>query len=51
LNDALTALMRPTSIGIVGASAKRPTRGNHVIRNLVNSKFPGKILPIHPQAS
>lgn len=46
----VTPMVRPRSVAIVGASAKRVTQGNVVISNLKSWGFTGEILPVHPQA-
>lgn len=46
----VTPMVRPRSVAVIGASAKRVTRGNVVISNLRNWGYDGRILPIHPQA-
>jgi acetate---CoA ligase (ADP-forming) len=50
VNDALTALIRPRTICVVGVSAQRRTRGNFVINNLQKWNFQGKIVPINARA-
>lgn len=47
----VTSLVKPRSVAIIGASAKRMTQGNVVIRNLLDWGYDGAILPVHPQAS
>jgi acyl-CoA synthetase (NDP forming) len=44
-------MVRPRSVAIIGASAKRATQGNVVIANLRDWGYGGTILPVHPQAS
>ncbi len=46
----VTPMVRPRSVAIVGASAKRVTQGNVVISNLKSWGYAGEILPVHPQA-
>jgi acyl-CoA synthetase (NDP forming) len=46
----VTPMVRPHSVAIIGASAKRVAQGNVVISNLRNWGYDGRILPIHPQA-
>lgn len=46
----VTAMLRPKSIGVLGASANRRTQGNAVIQNLRKAGFSGSIHPIHPTA-
>jgi len=43
-------MVRPRSVAIVGASAKRMTQGNVVISNLRDWGYTGAVLPVHPQA-
>jgi acyl-CoA synthetase (NDP forming) len=43
-------MVRPRSVAIVGASAKRMTQGNVVISNLKEWGYTGAVLPVHPQA-
>jgi len=43
-------LVRPKTVAVVGASAKRMSQGNVVIENLQKWKFPGTVLPVHPSA-
>jgi acetate---CoA ligase (ADP-forming) len=45
------ALVRPRSVAIVGASAKKSTQGNVVIENLRGWGYAGRILPVHPTAA
>ncbi|MEO3999403.1 acetate--CoA ligase family protein [Mesorhizobium sp. CAU 1732] len=46
----VTSMVRPRSVAIVGASAKRVTQGNVVISNLKEWGYQGAVLPVHPQA-
>lgn len=46
----VTSMMRPRSVAIVGASAKRMTQGNVVISNLKEWGYAGTVLPVHPEA-
>jgi acyl-CoA synthetase (NDP forming) len=46
----VTPLVRPRTVAVVGASAKRASQGNIVIDNLLKWNFPGTILPVHPSA-
>ena len=43
-------MLRPRTIGVLGASAARKTQGNGVIFNLRKAGFSGRIIPIHPAA-
>jgi acyl-CoA synthetase (NDP forming) len=47
----VTPLVRPKTVAVIGASAKRASQGNIVIENLHKWKFPGTIIPVHPSAS
>ncbi len=46
----VSAIMRPSAVAIIGASATRRTQGNVVIANLQRAGFKGSILPVHPTA-
>ena len=50
-HSALDGLMRPKSIAVVGASATPGKIGYTVIKNLLESKYEGKIYPINPSAT
>lgn len=48
---AISAIMRPRTVLILGASAKRRSSGNEAVRNLVEAGFPRQsILLVHPVA-
>ncbi|HXV63519.1 MAG TPA: acetate--CoA ligase family protein [Vicinamibacteria bacterium] len=47
----VTALVRPRSVAVVGASSRRVSQGNLVITNLKEWGFPGPVIPVHPTAS
>ena len=51
MDKALDSLLRPKSIAVVGASATPGKIGFTVIRNLIDSKYKGKIYPINPGAT
>jgi acyl-CoA synthetase (NDP forming) len=46
----VSSLVRPKTVAVVGASAKRMSQGNVVIENLNKWKFPGTVIPVHPSA-
>ena len=46
----VTPLVRPKTVAVIGASAKRASQGNVVIDNLLKWKFAGKVMPVHPSA-
>ena len=45
---AMTRIMRPESIAVIGASAEDGKIGNSVLKNLINGGYQGRIIPIHP---
>lgn len=51
LHIDVTSMVRPRSVAIIGASAKRMTQGNVVIANLKDWGYGGAVLPVHPQAA
>ena len=44
----LDFLFRPRSIAVAGASDREHTVGTAVMRNLMRSRFPGPVYPVHP---
>ncbi|WP_424830181.1 acetate--CoA ligase family protein [Ruegeria sp.] len=47
-DHSLDPLLKPRSIAMIGASRRRNSVGNDMIRNLVPSGFSGKVYPINP---
>jgi len=47
----ITRMLRPESIAILGASARRPGAGNDALANLVEERFPGALHLVHPAAA
>ena len=47
--NPLIRIMNPSSIAIVGASNNFKTMGTIQLFNLLNSGFPGEVLPVHPK--
>ena len=47
---AMTRIMQPNAVAVIGASAGEGKIGNSVMRNLINGGFEGAIHPIHPKA-
>ncbi len=45
----LNRIFNPRHVAVVGASEKAGTIGNALIRNLINSKFAGAVLPVNPK--
>ncbi|MHC4672992.1 MAG: acetate--CoA ligase family protein [Planctomycetota bacterium] len=46
----LEPLFCPSSIAVIGASRRRGTAGNEIMRNLVYGQYTGVIYPINPKA-
>ncbi len=49
-SHALSPLMRPRSIAVLGASPRANTLGNNAVANLQRFGFSGSIFPVHPSA-
>jgi len=47
---AMTRIMQPNAVAVIGASAGEGKIGNSVMRNLIDGGFAGAIHPIHPKA-
>ncbi len=48
---SISALMKPTSIAILGASARRISSGNEALRNLIAAGYPSEAIHlVHPTA-
>ena len=47
----MEALMKPSVIAVVGATNKRVTRGNLVLKNIRTANFKGKVYAVHPNYS
>jgi acyl-CoA synthetase (NDP forming) len=45
--DVMDALIRPRTIAVVGASARRSNNGNVVLTNLREAGFNGEVTPVH----
>ncbi len=48
---AMSRIMRPNAVAVIGASAENGKIGNSVMKNLINGGYKGQIYPIHPSAS
>lgn len=46
----LSAILRPRSVAVIGASRQRGTIGGEIVRNLVVHGFQGPVYPVHPKA-
>jgi len=44
----LSAILRPRSVAVIGASNRRGTIGGEITRNLVRHGFRGPVYPVHP---
>jgi acetyl coenzyme A synthetase (ADP forming)-like protein len=47
---AMTRIMKPKGLAVIGASSEDGKIGNSVMKNLVNGGYKGQIYPIHPKA-
>ena len=47
----MDALIRPRTIAVVGASARRNNNGNVVLTNLREAGFNGEVTPVHAEAA
>lgn len=47
----LTSMLRPRSIAVLGASAKRTASGNEAVLNLLAWGFSGRLMAVHREAS
>lgn len=48
--DRLTALLRPRSVAVLGASATRTASGNEALLNLLDHGYDGRLHVVHPRA-
>lgn len=46
----LSALLRPRSVAVIGASSRRGTIGAEILHNLLNAGFTGPVYPVNPTA-
>jgi len=47
----LDLFFHPKTVAVVGASRNKFTTNYHLVGNLVNLKFPGKVYPVNPNAT
>ena len=45
---ALDAIFNPRSVAVIGASDNPGKLGSHVMRSLVEGRYPGSIYPVNP---
>ena len=50
MENLLDSMFKPKSIAIVGASRDPHSIGYSVVKNLLDSKYQGKIFPVNPKA-
>ncbi|MFE2317263.1 CoA-binding protein [Streptomyces sp. NPDC059441] len=50
-SPGLSALLRPASVAVLGASARKLSAGNHVLLNLRRQSYAGDIHVVHPSAA
>ena len=50
MNKKLQSLFSPKSIAVIGASSSPEKVGAIILKNIILSKFPGKIYPVNPNA-
>ena len=51
MTDELTALFRPQSVAVVGASDDQDKYGHKVFRNIIDGGFQGRLYPVNPNAT
>jgi acetyl coenzyme A synthetase (ADP forming)-like protein len=47
---ALDAILRPTSVAVIGASRRPDTIGHEILANLIGHGFTGAVYPVNPKA-
>ena len=47
---AMTRIMQPDAVAVIGASAEEGKIGNSVMRNLIDGGYAGELYPVHPKA-
>ena len=48
--NVLEKFLKPRSVAVIGASRTPGAVGHEIVRNLIRSKYPGKIYPVNPKA-
>ncbi len=48
---AVTSVLKPASVAVIGASRNRGTIGGEVFHNLVDGNFNGPVYPVNPKAT
>ena len=49
-STVLSAIFRPRSVAVIGASRNPGKVGHILVRNLIDTGFPGKVYPVNPKA-
>ena len=47
---AMSRIMRPSAVAVIGASAEEGKIGNSVMKNLIDGGYQGHLYPVHPRA-
>jgi acetyltransferase len=47
--SGLEYIFRPSSVAVIGASAKKGTIGREILHNLIVNEFNGKVFPVNPR--
>ncbi len=48
--DAMTRIMKPRAVAVIGASDSEGKIGNSVMKNIINGGYKGELYPINPKA-
>jgi acyl-CoA synthetase (NDP forming) len=51
MSNVMDALIKPRTIAVIGASARRSNNGNVVLTNLRDAGFNGQVIPVHSEAA
>ncbi|MGZ3615234.1 MAG: CoA-binding protein, partial [Thermodesulfobacteriota bacterium] len=46
--ESMEAIFNPGSVAVIGASDNPGKLGSHVMRSLIEGRFPGRIYPVNP---
>jgi acetyltransferase len=49
MSDSLQALFRPNALAVIGASAKPGKLGFTILKNILDAKFGGPVIPVNPK--
>ena len=45
---SMDAIFKPNSVAVIGASDNPGKLGSHVMRSLIEGRYPGRIYPVNP---